>query len=225
MQLNFSIKHHTLFALSTCIGLTALALPTSAAGFQIKEHAHNHQLLIPIAQNAAQQDKAEAYVSKMTAKAIGFLSDDQLSQEEKTKEFKKFLDEHFDMRSIARFALGRYWRSATPAQQKEYVTLFNDMIVVIYSRRFADYKGQDIKITASRPEGKKDVLVSSMIQQNNGPEVQVDWRLRPGKSGFKVIDIVVAGVSMALTQRSDFASVIQRGGGDVQVLLAHLQQK
>ncbi len=53
----------------------------------------------------------------------------------------------------------------------------------------------------------------------------VDWRVRQVGGGYKVVDILVEGVSMALTQRSDFASVIQRGGGDIEVLLEQLRQK
>ena len=229
MSSRSSVKHTLQLALIASLSLSAAPLATAFAAMPRTAHMMPAKTqapaLIHITQTTAQQDKAEAYVKKMTDTAVDFLSNEKLSQDEKTKKFEKLLDDHFDMRSIARFALGRYWRTATPKQQKEYIKLFDNMIVGIYSRRFSDYKGQAIDVVASRPEGKNDMLVSTIIKQDNGPDVQVDWRLRPGKSGLKVIDVVVEGVSMALTQRSDFASVIQRGGGDVQVLLAHLQEK
>ena len=170
--------------------------------------------------------QAEAFIADLADTAIGFLSDDKLSTNSKEDHFATLLSNRFDMRSIGRFAMGRYWRTATKAQQQEYLTLFNDMIVKVYSRRFSDYQGQAIEVTSSRPEGRRDILVASIIKQDNGPNISLDWRLRAGKDGkLKVIDVIVEGVSMALTQRSDFASVIQRGGGDVNILISHLDKK
>ena len=97
------------------------------------------------------------------------------------------------------------------------------MVVKVYSDRFKEYKGQKFEVRGARPEGEKDVIVTSFILPEGGPEVQVDWRVRSKNGRFQVIDVIVEGVSMSVTQRSDFASVIQRGGGNVDVLLAHLQ--
>lgn len=178
--------------------------------------------VVLIAQKDANLKKAEDFVQNLAQTAIDFLSDDSLSQDEKTKKFDALLNKRFDMRSIGRFALGRYWRAASPAQQKDYLDMFNEMILEVYSRRFSEYKGQTIEVVSSRPEGKRDILVSSLIKESNAPDIRLDWRIRTTDGTYKVIDIIVEGVSMALTQRSDFAAVIQRGGGDVQVLLDHL---
>lgn len=128
------------------------------------------------------------------------------------------------MNTIGRFALGRYWRSASPAQQEEYLGLFESMIVEIYSRRFGDYNGEKFEILSARELGKTDVIVSSRIVPKNNVPIALDWRVRQKKGRFVIIDVMVEGVSMALTQRSDFASVIQRGGGNIDVLLNHLRQ-
>jgi phospholipid transport system substrate-binding protein len=112
----------------------------------------------------------------------------------------------------------------TSAQRTEYTASFKKMIVEVYSRRFSEYEGQKLEVRGSRPEGTADVLVKSAIVPPSGPEVAVDWRVRSSNGQYKVVDVIVEGVSMAVTQRADFASVIQRGGGDVEVLLAHLRQ-
>ena len=78
-------------------------------------------------------------------------------------------------------------------------------------------------MTNARAEGKRDILVNSEVQAQNGQAIKVDWRLRDRKGSFKVIDVIVEGVSMSVTQRSDFSSVIQRGGGNIEVLLKHLR--
>ena len=166
---------------------------------------------------------AKDFVEKLANDGIGFLSDDSLSVDQRKVKFKKFLIKNFDMKTIGRFALGRYWKSTSQKEQKEYLTLFEQMIVEVYSKRFSEYNGQSLEVLTARPEGKKDAIVSSVIVPDSGPKVRVDWRVRYKNNSYRVIDIIVEGVSMALTQRSDFASVIQRGGGKVEVLLAHLR--
>ncbi len=164
------------------------------------------------------------FIENMSAKAIGFLSDEEISQEKQTYLFKKLLVSSFDMDTIARFSLGRYWRTATKSQRSEYLRLFEEMILKIYSGRFKTYEGQSVDVIEARKNGKKDWIVSSVIVPKNGSmEISVEWRVRYKGGAYKVIDIIVEGVSMGVTQRSDFSSVIQRGGGDLEVLLAHLR--
>ncbi|HAJ90272.1 MAG TPA: hypothetical protein DCM27_04565 [Rhodospirillaceae bacterium] len=130
------------------------------------------------------------------------------------------------MEAIGRFTLGRYWNVATPAQQTEYQALFRKMVVNVYAQRFGDYKGQKFEVKSARPVGNEDVLVSSFIIPTDGSDnIQVDWRVRNRGGSFKIVDVLVAGVSMSVTQRSDFSSVIQRGGGKLDVLIDYLKQK
>ncbi len=175
--------------------------------------------------NTSPVKMAEGFIHALTQEGIGFLGDSSMSDEARKRAFKKLLNKNFDMKTLARFSLGRYWRTASEDQRKEYMSLFQKMIIEVYSKRFSDYKGQKVEIKASRTEGNNgDILVNSVILQKNAPEIQLDWRVRFKNGEFKVVDVIVEGVSMAVTQRSDFASVIQRGGGDINVLLAHLRQ-
>ena len=113
---------------------------------------------------------------------------------------------------------------ATPAQQKEYLGLFRKMVVDVYTARFNDYKGQKFEAKSFRSISPTDTLVTSFIvPADGGQNVQVDWRVRYKGGTYKIVDVLVSGVSMSVTQRSDFASVIQRGGGNVSVLIDHLK--
>ncbi len=183
------------------------------------------QSLVVQATGERSVDGAKAFVDNMAMRGIGFLGNEQLTEEQRVAEFRKLLNSSFDMATIGRFALGRNWKVATPAQQAEYQKLFKEMIVKTYSRRFSDYKGQSLKVLSARTDGDNDVIVSSAIVPADGQEVSVDWRVRGKGGGYKIVDILVEGVSMALTQRSDFASVIQRGGGSIEVLLVQLRQQ
>ena len=168
---------------------------------------------------------AQNFVQNMGERALGFLSNSSYSTERKTKEFKKLLADSFDMKTIGRFAMGRYWRTATDSQKKEYLKLFEEMVVEVYAGRFDEYSGESFRVGNARAEGKRDAIVTSYITSDNGPDVQVDWRVRYKNSKYQIVDVIVEGVSMSVTQRSEFSTLIQRGGGDVSVLLSHLKER
>lgn len=167
---------------------------------------------------------AQDFIDRMAHRALSFLGDTSLPQAKKDAAFRKLLFESFDLDTIGRFVLGRYWHSSTPEQRDEYLRLFRENIANVYARRFQNYNGQKFETKGFRPEGDKDTIVSStVIPTDNSPEVEVDWRVRYKNGRYQVVDVVVEGVSMSVTQRSDYASVIQRGGGDIGTLLAYLK--
>ncbi len=169
---------------------------------------------------------AEAFINSMAQRAIDFLADEELTPDQRTAKFKKLLQTSFDMKTIGRFALGRYWRTSNEKQRAEYLKLFEKMVIDVYSQRFGEYKGQKVEVRGGRKDGSTDSIISSFIlPTNGGQEIEVEWRVRYKNNRYKVIDVIVEGVSMGVTQRSDFASVIQRGGGELKVLLAHLRDK
>ena len=177
-------------------------------------------LSVPI--QAQANEGAVNFVQKMTDHAIGFLANPDLSHDQRKAEFRGMLKKSFDLRTIGRFVLGKYWKQATPKQQQEYLKLFEERLVNIYSNRFKEYDGQKIEISGARPEGD-DTLVTTFIVSDSSKPIQIDWRVRNKGGAYKIVDVVVEGVSMGVTQRSDYASVIQSGGGDVEYLLTSLR--
>lgn len=160
------------------------------------------------------------------------------SPEQRFAEFQKLFRADFDVPGIARFVLGRYWPLATPAQQQDFLAVFENYIVQAYSGRLSQYaESSDApRVTGCRlePEG---AVVSSQINVANGGgpragghaptvlPIKVDWRLTAQNGSYKITDVIVDGISMAVTQRTEFASEIQRDGGQVQALLAELHQR
>lgn len=167
----------------------------------------------------------QIFIKGMADQALQFLTNADMPIEKKQTAFEELLDKSFDMRTISRFSLGRYWRVASDVQREEYMSLFRDMVIRVYSERFHDYKGQSFEVRGARSEGVKDTIVTSFIVPSSGSKIQVDWRVRAKDDGYKIVDVIVEGVSMSLTQRSDFAAVIQRGGGNVEALLDHLRSR
>jgi phospholipid transport system substrate-binding protein len=139
--------------------------------------------------------------------------------------FHELFREDFDVPGIARFVLGRYWKTATPAQQEEFVTLFEDYIALVYSSQLAAYSGETLRVTGSRPEPEGVVVASEIIRPTGAPPVKVEWHLTDRNGAYKISDVAVDGISMAVTQRSEFAAVIQRNGGQVQGLITQLREK
>lgn len=111
-------------------------------------------------------------------------------------------------------------------QQKEYMDLFEKMVIKTYSDRFALYTGEGFKATKSRVEGEHDFIVNSIITHPDGSaSTTVDWRLRQKGETLGIIDVVVEGVSMSVTQKQEFASIIQRDGGDISGLLKEMKAR
>lgn len=209
------------------LAVAAIAIMTTAnAGLANDLRVATPSAAIAVTSNTdSVAEGAKNFIASMGDRGINFLGNESMSAEAKKAEFRNLLNESFDMNTIARFSLGTYWKSATPAQQQEYLKLFNAMIVKVYSKRFSDYKSQKFNVKSARKETDKDSVVTSFIVPSDGPQVQVDWRVRNKGGSYRVVDIIVEGVSMSQTQRADFASVINRGGGSVDVLLNHLRQQ
>lgn len=168
--------------------------------------------------------KAVAFVDDMGKKALEMLTDQELSRDTREKRVRKLLNDHFDVPTIGKFALGIHWRKTDDKQKKEYLDLFENLIVQTYTTRFEDYSGQTFEVNGGIPLSAKDTIVNSTIIQEDGPPVDVKWRVRKkNASTYKIIDVVVENISMGMTQRSEFDSIIQRGG-DIEALLESLRE-
>ncbi|HZF36702.1 MAG TPA: ABC transporter substrate-binding protein [Candidatus Angelobacter sp.] len=156
---------------------------------------------------------ASAFMQSLGSKAINELTDPAVPQSDRQARFRTLLDEHFDMPAIAKFTLGRYWRTATDEQRTEFRKLFEDFLVQSYSTRFSEYHGEGFVVAGSTTDDGGTIVAHSKIDMPSSEDIRVDWHLRATDGGFVIVDIVVEGVSMAVTQRSEFASVIQSRGG------------
>ena len=175
----------------------------------------------------ARADNPEEFIANLGDRALQVLVVGSQGPSERNTAFRGILDEGFDLPLIGQYALGRYWRRATPEQRGEYVKLFEDFIIVTYAARLGEYSGETLRVVSSRPDDQ-DTIVTSEIMLEGRPSIRVDWRVRNGDSDgseSKIIDVIVEGISMLLTQRDEFASVIQRSGGNVEGLLARLREK
>lgn len=146
------------------------------------------------------------------------------SQDDKFHKLVDLLDRWIDLDLVARLILARHWRTAEPAQKEEYLKLFRSYALDSLASKLHIYQGQEFEVTSSKPAGKKDALVKTLILSGDRPPLHVDWRLREGREGGLVaIDVIVESVSLIVTQRSEFGSVVERSGMDG--LLKELRQR
>jgi len=143
--------------------------------------------------------------------------------EQKATYFHQMLRQDFALTEISRFVLGPYWRVASGAQRRQFRSLFEDYLVHYYGQRFAQYGGESLKVNGSRTD-PAGVMVTSQIIRPQGPPIEVDWQLAVSDGRYKISDVSIDGVSMALTQRSEFAAIVQRNGGQVASLLATMRE-
>jgi phospholipid transport system substrate-binding protein len=168
--------------------------------------------------------EASTFVQALDDKAIEIATGKNLDAGARERRFHDMFVSSFDVPAIGRFVLGRYWRTATDAQKTEFLALFERMIVKTYSARFATYTGEQSTITGTRADGDS-ATVSSTFAQLNGTPVNVDWRVVKTEGKLKIVDVMVEGVSMSVTQQQEFGSVIQRGGGQIEGLLAAMRER
>ena len=167
-----------------------------------------------------------SYVMEMTTNAINTLTDKSISQNEKESQFGKLFDKNFDVPSISRFVLGKYWKQASLDQKKNFIKAFRNYVVKTYSSRFNEYSGEKLKLVNYENEkNPKIFLVHTILERQDAPVIKVDWRIGKKKDRFVILDIIIEGISLAITQRSEFVSVINQNEGSIDQLISLLKER
>ncbi len=127
---------------------------------------------------------------------------------------KELVRESFDVELISRFVIGQHWKRATRRQKAEFRRLFTDYMLTAYADRLGNYGPGNAEVTAVHPVNDTDTFVSVRLVDRTGSEIETNWRVREYDGEYRIIDVVIHGVSLILTKRREFASVIQHRGMD-----------
>jgi phospholipid transport system substrate-binding protein len=176
-------------------------------------------LAVPL--QAAAEDP-RSFINMLGERALQVLGP-SVSPAQRLARFRELFSTDFDVPGIGRFVLGRYWHTATPQEQQEFLSLFQEYVARAYSARLGGFGGVPFRVTGSRSQGAETVVNSEIILAS-GP-IKLDWYVVHQDGRYKITDIYIAGVSMKVTQRDEFAAVIQRSGGRVEGLLLQLREK
>lgn len=169
-------------------------------------------------------DAAQRMIEKVGAQVLAVLRDRALDNQQKFDRLVALLDGPIDLEIIARLILGRHWRSASETQRTEYIRLFRAFALDTLASRLHVYDGQDFQVVGAEAVNERDAVVATRVTGGGRPPLKVDWRVRELDGGSLVaIDVIIEGVSLIVTQRSEFSAVIERQGMDG--LLAELRQR
>ncbi len=181
----------------------------------------------PARASAELENGAKSFIESLAKQAVDSLADPKVARPERINRFRRMFNDSFAVEAIGRWILGRHWRTATEAERSEYLGLFEDLMVVSYVDRFAEYAGEALKVNRSITENENTVTIfSEIVRPSGGQPVRVDWRVgRNKEAAYKIVDVVVEGTSMSNTMRADFTSVINQKGGQMSGLIEVLRAK
>jgi len=168
---------------------------------------------------------ASDFVNRLAERVIKILTDKRLDKDGRVRALSRVFLDGFDVRAIGRFVLGRYWRPASEAERTDYFAVFQDYVVQTYAARFTSYAGESFVVPKAIPDGEEGAIVFSDVGKLGEEPVHVQWRVRRTANGYKIVDVNVEGISLIVTQREEFASVLQRHEGKVAALTALLREK
>lgn len=178
------------------------------------------------AQASIDAKKAEDFVKKTTQEGLTDIINSNVSQEEKDKRFEKLFNEALDLKFIGQFVLGRNWRTATAKQKKEFIETYRQLNVRTWSKRFDEFKGKEFIFTGTSPSNSKgQIFVNSEVPMEQAQPATVVWRVKQNGDNFKIVDIIIENVSLAITARNEYTAFIKKSPDGIDGLIKDMKNK
>ncbi len=176
---------------------------------------------VPSAQDVA----AGAFLESLTQDVFAKLTDPSLSQTEKERDLRSLFKQNFDVPAISRFVLGKHWRKASTAERQDFVDAFEEMNTRQFIAMVGKFSEEMFSVVKVQQDAAKPSLslVSTEIGQSEGEPISAVWRVKNKDDQHKILDIVVEGVSMAITLRHEYGAVVKTDGVDG--LIAIMREK
>lgn len=168
------------------------------------------------------QSEAADFIQLLADKALTTLKQKDNTIADQEVRFQEILDEGFNVKYIGRISLGRHKSKASAKDLNQYYALFPKYLVKVYTSRLTKLDTREVKVGQVFPNGKRDMYVRTKVIDGEQKSYDVDWRVRPLKKteaddqatapAYSIVDVKIEGISMARTQRDDFASRISESG-------------
>jgi len=164
------------------------------------------------------QQEAADFIQLLADKALTNLKNEGATLADQEVKFSEILGEGFNVEYIGKISLGRHRKKASSKNLDDYYALFPEYLVKVYTSRLTKLDTREVRVQKVLPKGKRDMYVRTKVINTEDKSYDVDWRVRPNKKdenskhGYKIIDVKIEGISMARTQRDDFASRISESG-------------
>lgn len=169
---------------------------------------------------------AEKFVKNVTTQGIEEIINANVSQAEKDARFAKLFNQALDLDFIGQFVLGRNWRTATPEQRKEFIQTYRQLNISTWSKRFDEFKGKEFVFKGTTPSNSKgQIFVNSVVPMDQGEPAKVVWRVKEKSGQYRIVDIIIENVSLAITARNEYTAFIKNNLGGIDALIANLKTK
>ncbi len=167
--------------------------------------------------------QAKAFVEKVTQEGLVDIINSNVSQQEKDRRFEKLFNEALDLKFIGQFVLGR---TATPEQKKEFIEVYRQLNVKTWSKRFDEFRGKKFIFNGTSPSSSANqIFVNSSVPMDQGNPASVVWRVKQSGNSFKIVDIIIENVSLAITARNEYTAFIKKSPNGIDGLIKDLKAK
>ena len=169
--------------------------------------------------------EADVFVQSTVNRASEALNN-KYSKEEKIKKLKSIADETVDIEGIGLYTLGSFRKTINDEQKETYKALFREYFLKSFSSRLAEYSNPEIEVISKKKLNENYTMVSSkLVATEQRPEVKIDWRIyTKNPQNLLIRDLIIEGLSLARTQKEEFASIIQSNNGDIKALFTTLEK-
>ena len=162
----------------------------------------------------------ENFVTSFADSAISILSNDTISDAEKTSSFTELVMSSIDLNLISKFVLSKAWKNASDEQKENYLIAFKDYFVSSYANKLDQYTGERVDVIGSQEAGKYVIVESNIVREGTDTlKINLKWRLLNKNNQIKIIDLNIEGISLVIAQREEFQSFLANNDYDLDKLI------
>ena len=168
----------------------------------------------------------QEFVNELVNDAINKLSDKNLTSEEKSKYIEKIAIKNVDIKALSLYTLGELRKSSEKKDLKNYQIAFEKYFLKSLTSRLSDYSSSKFEVTDFEKKSVNYTIVNSKVTPGEGdPQIKIDWRIYTKQKDKPLIrDLIVEGLSLARTQKEEFASILSSNNGDINILIKKLEE-
>jgi len=167
--------------------------------------------------------EADVFIQSTVNRAAKTLGGN-LSKEERVEKLKDIARDTVDLEALGFYSLGAYRKNLTEDQLKKYKEVFEEYFLKSFSSRLAEYSNPEIEVKSKKIINTNYTIVSSvLVSTESRPEVKIDWRVyTKNPDNLEIRDLIIEGLSLARTQKEEFASILNSNDGKIEVLIKNL---
>lgn len=159
-----------------------------------------------------QASDPKTFIDDLGSEVMAIIKAPNLSRPQREERFRTLFSSRFDVPTIARFVVGRYWNRASNEEQQKYLDTFGNYVAAIYAEQFSHYQGERFTTVGARSLGDSESVVRSQIERPGQAPINVEFRVKRQAGSFKIDDVTVENVSLIITKRDEFSSLLSQGG-------------